>query len=298
MRLLGSLALFCGWRSSMLLPIRGCRCCRRCCCRLEVVGAVAGVIGSVLCWASLCSVTSHWPAGAVLESRLILSSELSIEGPVRIREEYFEGLLEPPIVIEEAVPTQLRSVLGQAVGTIEQLPLPLMDVMFDFCDCEVICIEVSHLHPFDQGLAFLLFVVISEFTEKYVQKFSETQGTQSTQATFDGSTPSTPSELSYDEQMQIWIDANGLTKRGRLCGFGPEGDIYTNSQGPCYIQNHGKAYTNTFATLVDKNKRQKIELDSQKEVLDDVQAKLTLEQAKSKKQTKKVQKYAKATQDI
>ena len=32
--------------------------------------------------------------------------------------------------------------------------------------------------------------------------------------------------------------------------------------------------------------------------MDDVQEKLTLEQAKSKKQTKKVQKYAKATQDI
>ena len=98
--------------------------------------------------------------------------------------------------------------------------------------------------------------------------------------------------------MKIWIDANGLTKRGRLCGFGLEGDIYTNSQGSCSIQNRGKAYANTFATLVDENKRQKIELDSQKKVLDDVQAKLTLEQAKSKKQTKKVHKYAKATQDI
>ncbi|KAJ8432924.1 hypothetical protein Cgig2_023054 [Carnegiea gigantea] len=72
--------------------------------------------------------------------------------------------------------------------------------------------------------------------EKYVEKLSETQATQSTQPTFDGSTPSNPSEPSYDEQMKIWIDANGLTKRGRLCGFGPEGDIYTNSQGSCSIQ--------------------------------------------------------------
>ncbi|KAJ8429289.1 hypothetical protein Cgig2_016327 [Carnegiea gigantea] len=74
--------------------------------------------------------------------------------------------------------------------------------------------------------------------EKYARKLSETQTTQSTQAIFDGSTPSTPSEPSYDEQMKIWIDANGLTKQGRLCGFGPEGDIYTNSQVPCYIQNY------------------------------------------------------------
>ncbi|KAJ8424619.1 hypothetical protein Cgig2_034185 [Carnegiea gigantea] len=58
------------------------------------------------------------------------------------------------------------------------------------------------------------------------------------------------------------------------------------------------AKLNRASTTVDENKRQKIELDSQKKVLDDVQAKLTLEQAKSKKQTKKVHKYAKATQDI
>ncbi|KAJ8429024.1 hypothetical protein Cgig2_015003 [Carnegiea gigantea] len=87
-------------------------------------------------------------------------------------------------------------------------------------------------------------------------------------------------------------------KGGHLCGFGAKEDIYTNSQGPCSIQNCGKTNTNTFATLVDENKRQKIELDSQKKVLDDVQAKLTLEQTKSRKQTKKVHKYAKATQDL
>ncbi|KAJ8443297.1 hypothetical protein Cgig2_015775 [Carnegiea gigantea] len=127
--------------------------------------------------------------------------------------------------------------------------------------------------------------------QKYVQKLSETQATQTTQATFDGSIPSSPSQPSYNEQMKIWIDTNGLTKGGRLRGFGPEGDIYTNSQGPCSIQNHGKAYTNTFATFVDKNK-------SHKKVLDDVQAKLTLELAKSKKQTKKVHKNVKTTQDI
>ncbi|KAJ8422249.1 hypothetical protein Cgig2_024982 [Carnegiea gigantea] len=102
MRLLGSLALFYGWRLSVLLPVGG----RRCCCRLEVVGAIARVIGSVLWWASLCSAATGWPADAMvnaftLESGLILLSKLSIEEPVRIREEYFEGLLELPTVIKE-----------------------------------------------------------------------------------------------------------------------------------------------------------------------------------------------------
>jgi len=89
-----------------------------------------------------------------------------------------------------------------------------------------------------------------------------------------------------------------LTKRGCLCGFGQEGDIYTNSQGICSVQNRGKTYTNAVATLVDENKRQKIKLDSQKKVLDDVQEKLNLKQAKSKKHSKNVRKYVKATQDI
>ena len=100
----------------------------------------------------------------------------------------------------------------------------------------------------------------------------------------------------YAPHMSNCIDmSNAHYQLGRLCQFGPEGDIYANSQGTCSIQNCGKTYTNTVATLVDENKRQKIELDSQKKVLGDVQAKLTLEQTNSKKQSKKVHKYAKAT---
>ncbi|KAJ8432470.1 LOW QUALITY PROTEIN: hypothetical protein Cgig2_015267 [Carnegiea gigantea] len=356
---------------------------RRCCCRFEVAGVVAGwrtsvflleslalicggllcapwlVIGSVLWRASLCSVAIGWPASAMvhaftLESTLILSSKLSIEEPVRIREEYFEGLLEPRTVIEEAVLKQLRSALQQAVGTIEQLPLPLRDVMSsgirvslnidlnildvsetreeendeeeeeeeeaeeeefeDFISYEDeelgvgdMCLDDSEdedddldsddestpsnttpststspsptpsitsiPNPFslpnpdgspfsspriqtpvfnfeespqldvDAGRSISSTVQLENppnlasltkrtkrkdsnlarwKREKYVQKLSETQATQSTQAKFDGSTPSTPSEPSYDEQMKIWIDANGLTKRGHRCGFGPE----------------------------------------------------------------------------
>ncbi|KAJ8421291.1 hypothetical protein Cgig2_031130 [Carnegiea gigantea] len=82
----GGVGAVAGWRSSVLLPVGG----RRCCCRLEVAGAVAGsrssvllleslalfcsgllcarwlVIGSVLWWASLCLVATRWPAGAMV----------------------------------------------------------------------------------------------------------------------------------------------------------------------------------------------------------------------------------------
>lgn len=46
-----------------------------------------------------------------------------------MKEEYVEGILEIPTVIEERVPEQLKGALGQAVTTIQQLPLPIRDVV-------------------------------------------------------------------------------------------------------------------------------------------------------------------------
>ena len=72
------------------------------------------------------------------------------------------------------------------------------------------------------SLYFLLYMTnlkIKFFMKKYVQKLSESHAIQ---VTINGSNPSTPSEPSYEEQMKIWTDANGLTKRGRLCRFGQE----------------------------------------------------------------------------
>lgn len=44
-----------------------------------------------------------------------------------MKEEYVEGVLETPKVIEETVPDQLKGALGQAVSTIQQLPIPVRD---------------------------------------------------------------------------------------------------------------------------------------------------------------------------
>lgn len=46
-----------------------------------------------------------------------------------MKEEYVEGILEIPTVIEERVPDQLKGALGQAVTTIQQLPLPIRDAV-------------------------------------------------------------------------------------------------------------------------------------------------------------------------
>lgn len=45
-----------------------------------------------------------------------------------MKEEYVEGILDTPTVIEETIPEQLKGALGQAVNTVQQLPVPIRDV--------------------------------------------------------------------------------------------------------------------------------------------------------------------------
>ncbi|KAH7689410.1 Plastid lipid-associated protein/fibrillin conserved domain-containing protein [Dioscorea alata] len=63
-----------------------------------------------------------------IDSKFILSAKLSIEGPLRLKAEYLEGHFEMPIVSEVALPGQLQAALGQASGTLQQLPAPVKDV--------------------------------------------------------------------------------------------------------------------------------------------------------------------------
>ncbi|XP_010928813.1 probable plastid-lipid-associated protein 13, chloroplastic [Elaeis guineensis] len=62
-----------------------------------------------------------------IESKFLLTTKLSVEGPTRMKEEYIEGHFETPTVSEEAIPAQLRGVFGQAADARQQLPAPLRD---------------------------------------------------------------------------------------------------------------------------------------------------------------------------
>lgn len=52
-----------------------------------------------------------------------------MEGPLRLKEEYVEGILETPSVREQALPEQLKGAFNQAVNTLQQLPVPIKDVI-------------------------------------------------------------------------------------------------------------------------------------------------------------------------
>ncbi|XP_061364454.1 probable plastid-lipid-associated protein 13, chloroplastic [Gastrolobium bilobum] len=64
-----------------------------------------------------------------IESKVVLSTKLSVEGPLRMKEEYVEGVLLSPTVIEDGVPEQLKGALGQAVNALQQLPAPILDAV-------------------------------------------------------------------------------------------------------------------------------------------------------------------------
>lgn len=46
-----------------------------------------------------------------------------------MKEEYVEGILETPTVIEESIPEQLKGALGQAASAVQQLPVPIRDAV-------------------------------------------------------------------------------------------------------------------------------------------------------------------------
>lgn len=64
-----------------------------------------------------------------IESKFILLTKLSVEGPLRMKEEYAEGVLETPTVDEAAIPEQLRGAFSQAATTVQQLPVPIKDAV-------------------------------------------------------------------------------------------------------------------------------------------------------------------------
>ncbi|KAK8496690.1 hypothetical protein V6N12_037166 [Hibiscus sabdariffa] len=74
-------------------------------------------------------VTAHLKLLNSIETKFVLSSNVSIEGPLRLKEQYVEGILESPSVVEETIPEQLKGVYGQSLTTIQQLPIPVKDAV-------------------------------------------------------------------------------------------------------------------------------------------------------------------------
>ncbi|MCO5595524.1 hypothetical protein L7F22_049569 [Adiantum nelumboides] len=55
-------------------------------------------------------------------SSVTLTSKLSVEGPLRLKEEYAEGLLSSPTVQEGSIPVQVKDAYGQILNAAQRLP--------------------------------------------------------------------------------------------------------------------------------------------------------------------------------
>uniref|UniRef100_A0A1D1ZKG3 Putative plastid-lipid-associated protein 13, chloroplastic n=1 Tax=Anthurium amnicola TaxID=1678845 RepID=A0A1D1ZKG3_9ARAE len=62
-----------------------------------------------------------------IKGNFLLSTKFSVEGPIRLKEEYVEGIFEMPTISDESIPEQLKGPLGQAAGSLQQLPIPIKD---------------------------------------------------------------------------------------------------------------------------------------------------------------------------
>ncbi|WOK95300.1 hypothetical protein Cni_G04007 [Canna indica] len=84
-----------------------------------------------------------------IESKFLLSTRLSLEGPARMKEEYVEGILETPTVSFDVVPERLKAALGQVTGAVQQLPAPIMDAFDKGLKIHVVGILESPTVSFD-----------------------------------------------------------------------------------------------------------------------------------------------------
>lgn len=64
-----------------------------------------------------------------IESNIVVTTQLTVEGPLRMKEEYVEGVIESPKVDEGTIPEQLRGTFSQAASAVQQLPVPVRDTI-------------------------------------------------------------------------------------------------------------------------------------------------------------------------
>lgn len=65
----------------------------------------------------------------LFESNFILTTKLSVEGPLRLKEEYIDGVIETPNVPESSIPSQLKDSYGQVLTAFEQLPASVKETL-------------------------------------------------------------------------------------------------------------------------------------------------------------------------
>ncbi|BBN09821.1 hypothetical protein MPTK1_4g22980 [Marchantia polymorpha subsp. ruderalis] len=64
-----------------------------------------------------------------VESSFTLTTKLAVEGPVKLKEQYVEGLFAPPTVTEGNIPSQFKGIADQIASAVERLPSSVKEVI-------------------------------------------------------------------------------------------------------------------------------------------------------------------------
>lgn len=64
-----------------------------------------------------------------VESSFTLVTKLTVEGPLRLKEEYVEGLVATPTIPEGTIPPQFKGVFDQLVSAVQRLPDTIKEVL-------------------------------------------------------------------------------------------------------------------------------------------------------------------------
>ncbi|KAL2630540.1 hypothetical protein R1flu_015226 [Riccia fluitans] len=64
-----------------------------------------------------------------VEGSFTLTTKLAVEGPLKLKEEYVEGVFTTPTVPEGSVPTQIKGLVDQISAAVERLPIQVREVI-------------------------------------------------------------------------------------------------------------------------------------------------------------------------
>ncbi|KAL3688469.1 hypothetical protein R1sor_014778 [Riccia sorocarpa] len=64
-----------------------------------------------------------------VESNFTLTTKLAVEGPLKLKEEYVEGIFTTPTVPEGTVPVQIKGLVDQIAAAVERLPIQVKEVI-------------------------------------------------------------------------------------------------------------------------------------------------------------------------
>lgn len=64
-----------------------------------------------------------------IEIKCVVLSNLSVEGPLRMKEEYVEAILEMPTIAEKDIPEHVKGAVDRAASAVQHVPVHVTEAL-------------------------------------------------------------------------------------------------------------------------------------------------------------------------